>query len=503
MAKKKFILYVVSLFIVAEAGAATYYLDAVNGNDNNAGTSSLPWRTIQNAQSIVVGGDTVIVRNGSYGIYSEAELPSRTKWITYRADVGHRPELTAISASKIWSNYNTLLIFDGFVIRPPAGYSTAVYLRNTRFVILLNLDIAGQGVNYVENVSGTREGILVWGSYAPSHITVYNCKLSNSTSGIVADDANNLNIINNDISQFHAQGIYVKAVNVTIRGNDINNFSADAGIGIDGPGNGPVLIENNKVHGCAVNPSDSTHTDLLQVYWGKPISNVTIRGNQFYDTVGAFANISPGKLLGSNFLIENNVFWNTYTQAEPTNLWIDDINGLNFRNNTVIGGLYLTNCANVRMTGNVVSYIKATPTAGLIEEDYNIFNRGSIDQPLTIGNNTAFLNPGYSFDKWNDPAFTALFTDYAGGDFSLSSSYIPMGEKMMSQKYIGIDITILPDILTGKAHIDLPKDAEILHVRYDEYYMRAEFLVRSTEYPELKTGQSIPIALPEIKQSSP
>jgi len=159
MIKKKFILYIVFLLIVTEAGAATYYLDAVNGNDNNAGTNVMPWRTIQKAQSIVVSGDTVIVRNGSYGIYSEDEHSSRTNWITYKADVGHKPELTAISVSKIWGNYDTYLVFAGFTIKPPAGYSTAVNLRNTRFVSLVNLDIAGQGVNYVANVSGTRECI--------------------------------------------------------------------------------------------------------------------------------------------------------------------------------------------------------------------------------------------------------------------------------------------------------------------------------------------------------
>ena len=62
---------VVILFLIPQSRvfAATYYLDANNGNDSNLGTSSQPWKTLSKAQSIVISGDTVIVRDGSYGEY--------------------------------------------------------------------------------------------------------------------------------------------------------------------------------------------------------------------------------------------------------------------------------------------------------------------------------------------------------------------------------------------------------------------------------------------------
>lgn len=43
----------------------TYYI-APNGNDNNAGTMSAPFLTVQKAQSAVVAGDTVFIRGGKY-----------------------------------------------------------------------------------------------------------------------------------------------------------------------------------------------------------------------------------------------------------------------------------------------------------------------------------------------------------------------------------------------------------------------------------------------------
>jgi hypothetical protein len=66
-------------------GGNTYYLDAVNGNDNNNGTTN-PWQTLAKAQSVVTSGDNVILRSGNYGAFTENNAGGRTTWVTYRAD---------------------------------------------------------------------------------------------------------------------------------------------------------------------------------------------------------------------------------------------------------------------------------------------------------------------------------------------------------------------------------------------------------------------------------
>lgn len=67
--------------------------------------------------------------------------------------------------------------------------------------------------------------------------------------------------------------------------------------------------------------------------------------------------------------------------------------------------------------------------------------------------------------------------------------------KRSQKMWVGVDCVggALLGLLTGKARMKLPKDAEIVHVRCGEMFNIAEFLVRSEEYPELETGMRIPI----------
>ncbi|MCW9016939.1 MAG: DUF1565 domain-containing protein, partial [Kangiellaceae bacterium] len=63
-------LLAISCFIlnVPTVFAETYYVDQghTSANDNNNGSESSPWRTIQKAANTLVAGDTVIVKAGVY-----------------------------------------------------------------------------------------------------------------------------------------------------------------------------------------------------------------------------------------------------------------------------------------------------------------------------------------------------------------------------------------------------------------------------------------------------
>ncbi|MBB6730915.1 discoidin domain-containing protein [Cohnella zeiphila] len=67
----------------------TYYVDAVNGDDGNDGSSDHPWQTIGKAAGVLVAGDTAKIRSG---VYRETVKPAHSgapgSDITFEADDG-------------------------------------------------------------------------------------------------------------------------------------------------------------------------------------------------------------------------------------------------------------------------------------------------------------------------------------------------------------------------------------------------------------------------------
>ena len=75
----------------ATGSSTCYYVDAGAGDDANPGTSAHPFRTIQQAASLVTPGDLVIVRNGVYTGTSKAVLSvgrggAAVHYVTFKAE---------------------------------------------------------------------------------------------------------------------------------------------------------------------------------------------------------------------------------------------------------------------------------------------------------------------------------------------------------------------------------------------------------------------------------
>jgi len=125
----------------------TVYLDAINGNDYNSGTSELPWQTLKKAQSAVNSGDTVILRNGSYGRYYETSV-NRNAWVTYKAEEGHSPEFSYIRINGDSSTSNVYLKFDSITIRPGIDDNYPITISRANHAQLLNLKVIGCGCRH-------------------------------------------------------------------------------------------------------------------------------------------------------------------------------------------------------------------------------------------------------------------------------------------------------------------------------------------------------------------
>jgi len=132
-----------------------YYV-SVSGDDGNAGTVDKPLRTMGKALGLVIPGDTVMVRGGTYYepiSFSKGGIQGKN--VTLKAYPGERP------------------VIDGSRVAV-SGWSALVTMSNMRYIVLDGLDICN-----LSSASGSAdpEGIYINGS---SHdITIRNCNIYN------------------------------------------------------------------------------------------------------------------------------------------------------------------------------------------------------------------------------------------------------------------------------------------------------------------------------------
>lgn len=128
---------------------ATYYVDAVNGDDDNLGTSAQPWKTLAKSQSTITDGDVIYLMSGSYGSYEENKV-SRSDWVTYKAAEGEDPHFDEIRLNSWdWDHiiYKSYLKFDGIIIDGSVD-GTWVHTLEVSHLKFHNLEIIGDGYKY-------------------------------------------------------------------------------------------------------------------------------------------------------------------------------------------------------------------------------------------------------------------------------------------------------------------------------------------------------------------
>jgi len=231
------------LLVLAQpcALAATYYLDAVNGDDDDPGTSGEPWQTLNRAYTWYSGtgtpkvqeGDTVLFRNGTYGGdegFQESTQTSlsvlfRNNWITYRAASGHAPIIKKVeihneNRSNGDGHGRSYLIIEGFMI--PSGVS----IQYTSYVQVKNCVITFPATPYQ-------------GFYAPY--------LLPNRYGVSGRSAQYITIEGNTITDVY-RGIKPNGSNWIIKDNHIYNIAED---GINGAPNN-LIIQGNHIHDTTI-----------------------------------------------------------------------------------------------------------------------------------------------------------------------------------------------------------------------------------------------------------
>jgi len=451
--------------------AATYYLDAVNGNDSNPGTSDSPWKTLSKAQSTISDGDTVKLRDGNYGDFTEYNI-SHTTWTTYQADTGCSPAFTGIHFDGM-TDRDIYLIFDGITVNYDGSDNAAIELRHGKHLKLLNMNVIGCGYLLSHGLGG-RMGVYLWQNI--DDVTIDNCNFYGSGSGRLAGfttaiygSSDALTISDCNISECY-EGIVTGGGTVSISDCNIFTLASD---GILFGSCDSLIIENNKIHDLYIwvptlteTPTNTTWNEAGTVmtnpnaHWNTPGDTLITTGMELYINSGTNCktgdnNVSilsvdsdtqitlskgiadggtpsnvdyvirssthadliqaNGNSTGAyNVTIRNNQLYDCQGQI----CWLNPVSSIDWTSthgfdwfNIVIGRLEIKNDSNTVVVGNIASYIAIGDTAGLIDNDYNIFNRGTISSPYSAGPHTTFFYHGYNWDKWNALPFTSIFAD--------------------------------------------------------------------------------------------
>ena len=218
----------------------TYYLNAVNGDDENPGTSAQPWKTIDRAYTWYSGsgpkvqeGDTVLFRDGDYGEFLDssrtANIPHyRTDWVTYKADAGHTPILSNILIynKDLWNvSGDGFIDGDSWISLEGFNITNGVKIEYTTHVNIINCSLSYPLLDY--------NGF--WGPYVnPSslmkvtntdYVIVEGCEMYNAGMGIDLDETGEEIIIRNN--EFHKMG--KRAIDATGYDHQVieNNYMYD------------------------------------------------------------------------------------------------------------------------------------------------------------------------------------------------------------------------------------------------------------------------------------
>lgn len=202
------------------------YVSSKNGDDNNKGTKSLPYKTIKKGLSKTKAGYTLVLRSGNYKEKIDIKKKgNKNKYITVR---NHNKEKVVIDGSNI------------------KKHSSIIDLNNSSYIKIMGLTVKNAKGNDIAGInlsSGANHIILT--NNRITNIRVKNPKKEEYTNGILLLGENGKHKINNvlinnnklyDMDTGWGECISVSANNENI--NIIkNNLNKTGNIGIDLTGN--------------------------------------------------------------------------------------------------------------------------------------------------------------------------------------------------------------------------------------------------------------------------
>lgn len=390
-------------FILKGISQQPFFVDGINGNDNNNGTSlTSPWKTIQKAFNNAKPGSTVFIRGGKYNTQQVLNVSGTSGYpIEFR---NYQNETVIIDGTGLDSTKpmiemrnKSFITFRNLIIQNLIGDHSKGILavcdvrKQSQSLTFKNLII--RNISWTLNTKAIPDPnkpqnshpIIVYGfgstaANALNNITIDSCQIYNNVTGYseaISLDGNidGILISNNSVHDNTNIGIdlignYKTSSDPTLDQarngrvvnnvcyNNISNVATSAGIYVDGAKN--IIIERNTTYtnghgieiGCEENGS---------------ASNITVRENIIYHNqvaglaVGGYNKSTTGQVIGCNVL--NNTFYaNDYLNQGYGELNITKVTNCAFKNN-----IFYTNGQNILLAKQNIS-----PQSG-ITFSYNIW----------------------------------------------------------------------------------------------------------------------------------
>jgi hypothetical protein len=300
------------LCLAVSAQAATFYVNnagsPVCSNSVSFGTLVQPWCTITYALAHMTGGDTILVRSGTYNETVQISGPSGTPGSPTIIQVFPGDTVTIRGTGvntgrcKILNTNN--IVFDGFKI---TNFNEGLYLENVTSSTIQNLEVFAVG----------QDAITI--HFDSSYITAQNCKI-HDTHAFASN----------------GEGFYIGSGSFENRNDNTNHIfirnnliynTFDECVELK-PGTHDITVENNEMHDCLQNTvygndvgsiEADESASALTVWNANP--NHIIRNNTVHDT-------KTGIQLGTGAMAYNNVVYNI--SSGNNGIYTRNVNGDNY-----------------------------------------------------------------------------------------------------------------------------------------------------------------------------
>ncbi len=388
----------VAIVSVCSLPAATYYVDSINGNDGNNGTT-LPWKTIARANKASFNpGDQLLLNRGD---------------VWYETLVLHSSGSAGKPVTVSAYGTGSAPVLDEQGVRWPAVNVTGLSYVTIDSLAMQN---ASNVTVYVHN---------------SSNVDVQNCTMKNSASHAVNVDGLSPNVVVNNNTYSMDSGFVMRGTFIFAR-SLVDSFTATNNTGYmndNSTNNGIITLDINNV--IIANNTIYSGTEAIGIKGlARPVTGGQIYGNAVYNTSGAHGDGESIELTGNSLStqVQASVYHNFVIGGALLDNAIAGVYAVNSSvyNNIVVGrgfdaGVHFTsNSSNISVYGNTIynmpygvlvdSQSQATimnniivgasyhPIAigadgGQATEDYNIFYQSAASAGVSPGAHTQVANP--------------------------------------------------------------------------------------------------------------